>query len=63
MAAARRAAEVGQVVESKIREPDLAHLGVLEQIIRTRRTLQSRSEYEHPHRTISPCLVVTEREM
>jgi hypothetical protein len=58
-----RLEEVGQVVEAKIREPNLAHVRVLEQIVRTRRTLQSRSEYEHPHRTFSPCWVVTQREM
>ena len=58
-----RLEKLGQVVEAQIGEPDLAHLGVLEQIIRTRRTLQSRSEYEHPHRTYSPCLVVRQREM
>ena len=45
-----RLEELGQVVEAKVGEPHLADLGVLQQIVRTRRTLQSRSEYEHSHR-------------
>jgi len=38
-----------EVIEVQIGEPDLRHLGILQQIIRTCRTLKSRAENEHSH--------------
>ena len=55
--------ELGQMVEAKVGEPDLGHLGVLQQVVGARRALQASSENEHPHRTIISVSAGREREM